>query len=157
VVAGAYAPRPFVAPTLPDLSPEERAQAKAATAPLRRTLQAVREFDRSSFWNNSPDPMKQQGSAEEADTAVDALGAMVSLSGHPDRFPGPMRSTAAAAATGIRSYLRLTLDAAATDDPGERRRLRPAAEKRLSEADAALVRLEGTHPNNGFAPGIAAN
>ncbi|MES2461598.1 MAG: hypothetical protein V4671_13520 [Armatimonadota bacterium] len=156
LVGGAYAPPPFVAPTLPELSPEERAQAKAATVPLRQTLQAVRDFDRKSFWNTGASG-NAGNSVGEAESAVDALGAMVALNGHPDRFPTAMRGIAANAATGIRSYLRLTMDAAETNDPAERQRLRPAAEKRLAEADAAIVRLEGTNPNNGFAPGIAAN
>jgi hypothetical protein len=152
LVGGAYAPRPFVAPTLPELSPEERAKAKSATAPLRSTLAAVHDFDRNSFWNN------EQSSTEEADAAVDALGAMVSLYGHPERFPVPMRGTVATAATGIRSYLRLTLDAAATNDPQERQRLRPTAAQRLAEADAAVIQLEGANPKNGgFAAGTAAN
>jgi hypothetical protein len=154
VVAGAYAPRPYMASNLPQLSPEERAEGKAATAPLRQTLSAVHDYDRKSFWTRS-DSSIHQDNTEEAENAVDALGAMVTLYGHPDRFPGPMRSTAASAANGIRSYLRLTMDAAAVNDPVERQRLRPTALKRLSEADAAVQRLEGANPNNSFAPGIA--
>jgi hypothetical protein len=156
-VGGAYAPPPNVAPTLPDLYPEERAAAKAATGPLRQTLAAVHDYDRRSFWNNDSPEISTDRRADEAANASDALGTMVGLFGHPDRFPVPMRGNVAIAASGIRGYLRVTREAAVTSDPVERQRMRPDALKRLADADAAVSRLEGVNPNNGFATGRSAN
>ena len=148
VIGGSYVPSTVIASNHPEFSAAERTQAQSATIPLRQTLNALHDFDRKSFWNNS-------GSLAEADDAVDALGAMVALYGHPDRFPIPMRGTVSAAATGMRSYLRLTLDAASSS-PEDRQRMHPNATKRLAEADAALSQLEGASPrSSGLIPGFA--
>ncbi len=148
VIGGSYVPSTVIASNHPEFSPEERLKARTVTAPLRQTLNALRDFDRKSFWNGG-------GNISGADDAVDALGAMVALYGHPDRFPAPMRGTASAAATGMRSYLRLTLDAASSN-PDDRQRMRPDATKRLAEADAAVSQLEGASPrSSGMTPGFA--
>ncbi|MBC8104659.1 MAG: hypothetical protein H7Z41_18960 [Cytophagales bacterium] len=162
LIGGAYAPQTAASEKGLEMSGEERAQTKAATAPLRQTLVAVREFDRQSFWHGTGDGAKgavkdAAGSVAAVDDAVDALGAMIGLYGHPDRFPAPVRGTASAAATGLRGYLRLTLNAAATSDPAERQRLRPVAEQRLADADAAVSRLEGNRPGGQYVPGVTAN
>ena len=157
LVGGAYAPQPYVAPTLPELYPEERAAAKVATAPLRRTLTAVHNYDERSFWNNDSPDNSVDRRADEALNASDALGSMVALYGHPDRFPVPMRANVAIAASGVRGYLRVTREAAITSDPEERQRMRPEALKRLADADAAVSRIEGVNPNNGFASGTSTN
>lgn len=82
------------------------------------------------------------GSVQEVDNATDALGAMVALYGHPSRFPEPVRGAVSAAAEGMRGYLKLTMDAATTNDPAQRQRMRSIATKRLSDSNTALQRAD---------------
>jgi len=134
------------------LSESDRYEARAALVPLCQTLAAFQEFDRKSFWHvnasrqldpsvNADDSM---ASPDAVESAASGLGTMVSLYGHPGRFPVALRHDVADAAAGMRGYLQVTEEAAKYDDPAERAQLRSSAEKRLTDSNAALQRLTST-------------
>ena len=131
------------------LSESDRYEARAALVPLCQTLAAFQEFDRKSFWHvnatrqldtsvNADDSM---ASPDAVESAASGLGTMVSLYGHPGRFPVALRHDVADAAASMRGYLQVTQEAAKYEDPAERAQLRSSAEKRLTDSNAALQRL----------------
>jgi hypothetical protein len=98
------------------------------------------------------------GSVQSVDDATSALSALVSLYGHPDRFPAPVRSDVGAASKAMREYLKITMDVAESGDASAISAYRPAAAQRLADSDAALRRVEQTvysSTNAGSPTGIA--
>jgi len=209
LTAGYMPQRPPVStytPVLPPINPytpsdaftsnEERDQAVAALESLRTTVQIVRRYDSSSFWQAIPkadigaakadsnDPIQSiplgaesgiengtptrlyatasGGAAAERQKVInrisdeaEALHSELSLVGHPDLFPEPVRNLAKTVAREARIYLS-TVQQSLTQ-PDDRTEMQSLAREHLTRSEAALRELEratGSVPHYGGSGGL---
>lgn len=122
---------PVAAPMIPKLDEPTRG---GLMTPVRQLLDTVKRSDAQKFWQGEKLP------ATQVRDAVDALGTHTTLVTRPERYPPSLAPYVRAVALEVRSYLKVTEQAASRGGADSARRA--AAARYLARSDNAFQALD---------------
>ncbi|MDX1933628.1 MAG: hypothetical protein SFU56_13610 [Capsulimonadales bacterium] len=106
-----------------------------------RPLTAITEDgDAGTVALDGYDPARQEAMVDRVGKETEALGSLLSLTAHPDRFPEPLRDHVGVVSRELRTYLQNVRYAVAL--PDERSRLMSLASQHLTRGETALQEME---------------